>query len=637
MVLECNEHRKTESFEVNALCVYLVRTSFSGCAKPCKTACSLTYKKHISSNKYTRGRDGRQPMRQWVTKGCGADLGQIADRYQISKVFAEVLVKRGLFNWKDMDEYLFEDMVQIPDASEMYGLTRAAEIILQKIDAGKNIQVVGDYDVDGVMSTYILCSGLEHLGAKVSTRIPHRQKDGYGIRTYMVQEALDAGVDTIITCDNGISAMDAVKKAKELNMTVLLTDHHEVPRTDGKEDLPPADVIVNPKQEQEHYPFRELCGAGIVFKLVSHLCAIKGDEEWVQELLPFAAMATVCDVVPLIGENRSIVRRGLEKMKSTKNYGLRALIEQLQFRREISASDLGFRLGPCINAPGRLQDAALGFSLFMEKDKDAAWKKAENLIELNEERKEITRLATEEAIRHIDMNELPKVLVVYLKSCHESVAGIVAGRLREKYYRPVYLVTDSGDHLKGSGRSIPGYHMQRELLACREHLTEFGGHAMAAGFSLQRDNLDFLREALLANCNLSEDDLTEKIYFDKEVSLSELDVALARHLNWMEPTGEKNPYAVFAKRDAQIVSVRMCGKDMSVARIQFAEDGKQYQAVDFRGEDCAGKAICERYGQSAWEGLKRGEGRGKYCIDILFSVGVNDRYGSLQLHLIDCQ
>ncbi|MCH5267123.1 MAG: single-stranded-DNA-specific exonuclease RecJ [Lachnospiraceae bacterium] len=576
-------------------------------------------------------------MKLWVTKGCGADLQQIADRYHISLIFAEVLVKRGLYNWKDMDEYLFDDMMQLPAASEMYGLICAAELIWQKINEKKKIQVVGDYDVDGVMSAFILCRGLERLGADVSSRIPHRQKDGYGIRTYMVEDAFAGGVDTIITCDNGISAMDAVKKAKELGLTVILTDHHEVPRSDVGEELPPADVIVDPKQERDNYPFRELCGAGIAFKLISYLYEKNSHKEWAEELLPFAAMATVCDVVPLVGENRSIVKRGLEKIKTTDNPGLRALIEQSQFQKEITARDFGFRLGPCVNAPGRLQDATLGFSLFMEKNEEKARKKAENLIELNVERKEITRVAVEEAIQYIEQQGLSKVLVVYMPSCHESVAGIVAGRLREKYYRPVYLVTDSGDHLKGSGRSIPGYHMQQELLACREYLTEFGGHSMAAGFSLPKDNLDSLREALLSHCSLSENDLTEKVYYDKEVSLADLDVALAEQLGWLEPTGEKNPSAVFAKRDAEIFSVRMCGKDMSTAQIRFRENGKQYQAVNFRGEDGVGKAVAKRYGQSAWDELKSGAGGGKYKIDILFSCEINDKYGSLQLRIIDCQ
>lgn len=576
-------------------------------------------------------------MKQWVTKACGADLQKIAERYTISPVFAEVLVKRGLYSWQDMDGYLFEDMAELPPASEMYGLAEAARIIQEKLDEGKPMRVIGDYDVDGVMSTYILCHGLERLGGLVSSRIPHRQKDGYGMRAYMAQEAYDAGADTILTCDNGISAVEAVEKAKELGMTVILTDHHEVPVVDGEEVLPPADVIVDIKQKKETYPFRELCGAGVAYKLISYLYEKHHHGEWAEELLPFVALATVCDVVPLNGENRCLVKCGLKKLQETTNLGLRALIDALQFRKEITASDLGFRIGPCINAPGRLQDATKGFALFMEESADEAAKKAGTLVELNEERKEITRLAVEDAVQQINQSELPDVLVVYLPSCHESVAGIVAGRLRERYYRPVFLVTDSGDCLKGSGRSIPGYHMQQALQACREDLMEFGGHAMAAGFSLQREKLEKLREHLLANSRLSGEDLVEKIYYDREVSLAELDVALAQQLKWMEPTGANNPAAVFVKRDAKVASVRMCGKDMHIAQIRFEEEGKQYSAVDFRGEECFGRAVCERHGETAWEQLKSGGGRNQYSMTILFSVEINDMYGSLQLHLIDCQ
>lgn len=576
-------------------------------------------------------------MKQWVTKGCGADLQRIAERYHISPVLAEVLVKRGLHNWEEMDGYLFEDMLRLPQASEMYGLTEAAELLQKKLAEGKSLRVIGDYDVDGVMSTYILCHGLERLGGVVSSRIPHRQKDGYGMRAYMAQEAYDAGVDTIITCDNGISATEAIDRAKALGMTVILTDHHEVPSVDGEELLPAADVIVDPKQERESYPFRELCGAGVAYKLISYLYEQNNHAEWTEELLPFVALATVCDVVPLVGENRSLVKRGLALMQKTEQTGLRALIRELQFQREIVSSDLGFRIGPCINAPGRLQDAVKGFELFMETDAKEAENKARTLVELNQERREITRLAVEDAVQQIEGSPLPPVLVVYLPTCHESVAGIVAGRLREKYYRPVFLVTDSGGQLKGSGRSIPGYHMQQALLARREDLLEFGGHAMAAGFSLRKDRLEILRQHLLEDCRLSDEDLIEKVYYDREVSLSELDTVLAQQLTWLEPTGEANPSAVFVKREALIGSVRMCGKDMHIAQIRFVEDEKAYQAVDFQGEERLGRVICRRYGEDVWEELKHGGAREKYRLTILFALEVNDRYGSIQLRLIDCQ
>ncbi|MCI5639681.1 MAG: DHH family phosphoesterase, partial [Lachnospiraceae bacterium] len=367
-------------------------------------------------------------MRQWVTKQCHADLQQVADRYHISPVFAEVLVKRGLYSWKEMDAYLFEDMAQMHAPEQMTGLVQAADILFDKIQQNEKIRVIGDYDVDGVMSTYILCRGLEGLGAKVSYTIPHRERDGYGMRAYMAENAYEEGARTIVTCDNGISAKDAVARAKELGMTVVLTDHHEVPTEQEVEILPDADVIVDPKQSKETYPFHELCGAGVAYKLMQYMYEKKGISKQVEELLPFAAIATVCDVVPLQEENRLLVRRGLEALPTTSNIGLQALLQQLQFEKKVTSMDLGFRVGPCINAPGRLVDATISLELFLEKDPAAARTKATKLVELNEERKDITRIATEQAVKEIERGEIPRVLVVYLPDCHESVAGIVAGR-----------------------------------------------------------------------------------------------------------------------------------------------------------------------------------------------------------------
>lgn len=575
-------------------------------------------------------------MKQWVTKGCRADIKRIAERYRISEVFAEVLAKRGLKSWQEMDQFLFEDMGVIPSAVEMHGMKEAAEILLQKVQEQKAIRIIGDYDVDGVMSTYILYQGIALLGGTPSYQIPHRERDGYGIRTYMAEKAAADGIDTLITCDNGISAMDAVVRAKELGLTVIVTDHHEVPVVDGEEQIPPADVVVDPKQQNCQYPFRDLCGAGIAYKLVRYLLSRTGQEQKADELMPFAAIATVCDVVPLYGENRLLVKKGLQRLPECTNPGLRALVDQMQLEREITSMDFGFRIGPCINAAGRLEDASQGLELFLEKNPDQARQAAERLIALNEERKEITRQATEDAVKQIEREGLHEVVVAYSPSCHESVAGIVAGRLREKYYRPIYMVTDSGDHLKGSGRSIPGYHMQQELMACREYLLEFGGHAMAAGFSLQRDKLELLRQALSEHCSLQSEQLVEKLYFDKEVSLRQIDASLVSQLAWLEPIGEANPGAVFAKREAEIASVRMCGKQMQIAQIRLREDGKLYQAVDFHAEECFGPAICARYGADAWEQLKAGRGE-NYRINLLFSAEIDEMYGSLQLKIIDCQ
>lgn len=575
-------------------------------------------------------------MKQWVTKACHADLHKIAERYQVSEVFAEILVKRGLYCWQDMDGYLFDDMGQEREADTMWGLKDAVSLLSDKIQQKRRIRIIGDYDVDGVMSTFILYHGLKLLGGELSYQIPHREKDGYGIRSYMAEQAAADGVDTIVTCDNGISAMEAVSRAKELGMTVIITDHHEVPVIDGAEQIPPADVVIDPKQGRCGYGYRDLCGAGIAYKLIRSMLCSRGMDQKADELLPFAAIATVCDVVPLQGENRLLVKQGLRQIQTVPNPGLQALIRKMEFSREIRAMDFGFRLGPCINAAGRLEDAAKGLELFLESDPGAAFEKAEYLYHLNESRKDMTFRETAAAVRQIEAAELPQVLVVYLPECHESVAGIVAGRLREKYYRPVYMITDSGDHLKGSGRSIPGYHMQQALLACREHLMEFGGHAMAAGFSLKKTELAALRQALLYQCTLTEADMVEKVYFDKEVNLSEIDQSLVTQLAWLEPLGEGNPGAVFAKRDAVVHSVRMCGKENQVAQIQIVEDGNTYRAVDFHAEDCLGAAVCARYGTEEWERMKTGA-EGDWKLNILFTAELDRQYGSLQLQLSDCQ
>lgn len=578
-------------------------------------------------------------MKRWVTKDVNINYESIAKRYQVSTVFAEILAKRGADSWNEMDMYLFDEKApafSITPAERMAGLKEAADILRQKITEGKEIRVIGDYDVDGVMASYILYQGITCLGGRVSYQIPHRQRDGYGIRTYMAEQAAADGIDTIVTCDNGISAQDAIQRAKELGLTVVLTDHHEVVTVDGEEQIPPADVVVDPKQSSCAYGYLDLCGAGIAFKLMEYLFRLQGKEEEAKEFLPFAAMATVCDVVPLQGENRYITKQGLRLISRTKNPGLQALMQQMQLDGELGATDFAFRLGPCVNAAGRLEDATQALELFLEKNFTAAEHKAKHLHELNEKRKSIQDQAFRSAVSQIDPENLPEVLVIYSAECSESVAGIVAGKLREKYYRPVFVLTDSGEDLKGSGRSIPGYHMQRALVECRDLLTQFGGHAKAAGFSLKKENLTALRERLLKNCSLSEEDLIEEIYYDAEVSLSDITERLVKQLSYLEPIGEANAEAAFVKRDAEIVSVHMCGRENQVAQMRLRENGKIYEAVDFHAEEHLGAAIKDRYGEAVWEKMKAG-GSGTYLVDLLFKVGVNNRYGTIQYQIEDCQ
>lgn len=579
-------------------------------------------------------------MKQWMFRKNGANLKMVADRYHISEIMAEVLVKRGLTDWEKMDYYLYPNVDKMHDGGKMKDMQRTVGILREKIEKQKKIEIIGDYDVDGIMSTTILYLGLKSLGAQVFWRIPHRVRDGYGIRAYMAEEAFARGVDTIITCDNGISAADAVDCAKQHGMTVLITDHHEVPtNAAGEEQIPQADAVVDPKQTKCSYPWKELCGAGVAYKLIEQLqkslqCT---DQKLLDQLLSFAAVATVCDVVPLVDENRIIVKRGLEILQHSENKGMKALIDQMAFQREIQAGDLGFRIGPCLNAAGRLEDAAQGVALLLEEDEKKAVQAAAELMSLNEKRKDLTAQAVEEAERCIEENDYLKqpVLLIVLEHCHESVAGIVAGRIREKYYRPTMILTHSGEKLKGSGRSIPGYHMQQELNRRAGLLIEYGGHAMAAGFSVQPQMADRLRESLNADSGLTAQDLIEKVTFDREVPLEQISHTLIREMELLQPVGEKNPGALFAIRGVTLHSVRLCGKENQIGQIQASQGNRRYNLVDFAVEQHVKPAVCARYSSRAWEELL--QGRAHFTVDILYIPQVNARYGDIQIKIEDCR
>ncbi|WP_455057464.1 single-stranded-DNA-specific exonuclease RecJ [Jutongia sp.] len=579
-------------------------------------------------------------MKQWMIKPNRADLSKIAARYKISEILAEVLVKRGLYDWEAMDAYLYPSMDKLHDVHDIYDLDHAVSIIRDKIDSDQKIQVIGDYDVDGVMSTSILVKGLRKLGAEVSWRVPHRERDGYGVRDYMAREAFEQGVDTIITCDNGISAVDAVSCAKELGMTVIVADHHDVPINNetGQELLPPADAVVDLKRKDSIYPWRELCGAAVAYRLIEALFEEREESAFLDELLSMAAVATVCDVVPLQSENRIIVSRGLELLQNSTNKGLSSLIRQLELNREVDSGCIGFRIGPCINAAGRLQDASTGVELMLAEDQKEADAIAAHLIELNEERKDITARATEQAVKQIEEEGYldQNVLVVFVEECPESVAGIVAGRIKEKYYRPTMILTRSGDHLKGSGRSIPGYHMQQELNACASLLLEYGGHAMAAGFSLEEEKLKPLRDALNERCRLTPKDLIEKITIDREVAFAEVSGNLVRELNLLQPVGEQNKGALFARRGLEILSVKIRGKEGQVGSFTVRDQGRRYNLVDFQIDQCMKKEICAKYSEAVWESLERGNANG--CVmDIIYIPRINERYGELQYTIVDCR
>ena len=498
--------------------------------------------------------NGSIDNQKWYVYGKKADFNSLGAKYGISPVIARIMINRGIPE-DGFDLFLNGTLNDIHDGRLMNDMELAADIIAGAIDEGKKIRVVGDYDIDGVCSTYILVSALKKLGADVSYAIPDRIKDGYGINTAIIKEAQFEGVDLIITCDNGISAHEACELAMQYGMNVVITDHHEVP-----EQLPGADAIVDPKQPGDPYPFTDICGAMVAFKLVKVLYENAGIpmEEW-KRLLEFAAIATVGDVMPLRDENRIVVKEGLEKLKTTDNIGLNALKDAcLLPPGGINAYAIGFILGPCINAGGRLETADIAMELFMADDEKKAEELADHLKDLNDERKLLTEEYADMAVRQVE-ERFPEddVKVVYLPDCHESIAGIIAGRIKEYYNHPAIVFTNSGPGLiKGSARSIEKYNMYAKLSEVSELFDKFGGHKLAAGISMKLDNLDILRERLNKESGLTEDDFVRKVWIDVPLPLEYATVDLFEQLERLEPFGQGNEKPVFAQKNVTVLSAR---------------------------------------------------------------------------------
>ena len=449
---------------------------------------------------------------------------------------------------------------------------RAAEILEEKASQGKRIRIVGDYDIDGVCSTYILFKALCRIGAVADYEIPDRVKDGYGINEHIIEAAYEDGVDTILTCDNGISAVEQMRRAKELGMTVIITDHHDIAKEEGKEILPKADAIVNPKQQNCAYPWKEICGAVVAYKVVKVLYERFGidDSQW-EEMMEFAAIATVGDVMRLQDENRILVREGLARMALTKSVGLRKLVEKNKLDIEhLTAFHIGFVIGPCLNAGGRLQTAKMALELLLSEDQGEADRLAKELKLLNDQRKDMTGRGTEQAAVQVEEKYLNhKVLVVYLPECHESLAGIIAGRLRERYHKPSIVLTKAEEGVKGSGRSIEGYHMFEALLEVKELLTKFGGHPMAAGLSLKEENVEALRNALNDNARLTKEDFIPKIWIDVPMPMEYVSEPLIRELEMLEPFGQGNEKPQFAQKGIRIRSARVLGKNRNAVKLSM--------------------------------------------------------------------
>lgn len=531
----------------------------------------------------------------WKVYARKADFNEIGKKYGIDPVIARIIRNRGVEGWENLERYINGSRKDFCDGFLMKDMEKGVKIIAGKIRKKDKIRIIGDYDVDGVSSIFILLKGLKRLNANVDYVIPHRIVDGYGINEKLIQDAADAGVDTIITCDNGIAAMEQIAFAKSLNMTVVVTDHHDIrfEETDGEKRyiIPQADAVINPKQADCGYPFKELCGAAVAYKFIECLCRSmqENDRDFMDSLLEMAAVATVGDVMDLQGENRIIVKEGLKLLNHTKNPGLRSLMELNGISPgNLSAYHIGFIIGPCLNASGRLDTARRSLELLMADHKADADRLAGDLKAFNEERKNLTLKQTEIASEMVETTGLSKdnVLVVYLPDCHESIAGIIAGRLRERYYKPVFVITDSEEGLKGSGRSIEGYNMFEKLLMVSDLMTKFGGHPMAAGVSLPKENLEEFRRRLNEDANLTEKELTPVEWIDVAMPVDYITEEFISQLNILEPFGKGNEKPSFADRNLMVSRVNIIGKNRNVLKLQLTnERGNTIEALKFNADE----------------------------------------------------
>ncbi len=529
-------------------------------------------------------------MEKWMVYNKKADFQKIGSEFGIDPVIARLIRNRDIQDMKEIRSYLYGTLAEIPSPWKMKDMERAVQILQKKITQKKKIRIIGDYDIDGVTATCILLKGLKRLNANVDTYIPDRVKDGYGMHEQLIDKALEDGIDTILTCDNGIAAAAEIEYAKKEGLTVIVTDHHDIPFRDTEDGriwiIPKADAVVNPKQNDCLYPNKNICGAVVAWKLIWALyerLGIDSDEIW--DFLELAAIATVGDVMDLQGENRIIVKEGLKKLSSTSFEGLKALICVNNLEgAEITAYHVGFVIGPCINASGRLDTAARSLELLLADNMEDAMKLADDLYDLNQSRKAMTEQGKEQAIQSIEENNLGKdrVLVVYLPDCHESLAGIIAGRIREAYNKPVFVLTKGADGVKGSGRSIEAYSMYEELVKCSDLLTQFGGHPMAAGLSMEEKNVELFRRRLNDNCTLTEQELIPKIMIDVPMPISYLSKKLTEQLKVLEPFGKGNSKPLFAQKNLRAVGIRVLGRNRNVAKMLLIdENGIKMDAVYF--------------------------------------------------------
>lgn len=591
-------------------------------------------------------------MAKWMVAAKKADFDQIAEKYHITPVLARIMRNRDVVGDEEIRKFLHGDLQDLNNPFLMKELEQAAEIILKKIREEKHIRIIGDYDVDGICATHILLKGIRELGGKVDTVIPHRLKDGYGLNEHLIKTAAEDGIDTIVTCDNGIAAAPQIRLAKEKGMTVVVTDHHEVPFEEMPEGrhylLPEADAVVDPKQADCGYPFKQICGAVVAMKLMQVLIDfadmprkdMQRRKQLLDEMLTFGALATVCDVMELKDENRIIVKKGLEVMSHTDNLGLKALLSVNGLEgKELSPYHAGFIIGPCINATGRLDTAARALELFQADSWREAVTIAGDLKSLNDSRKQMTEDGVKEAIAQVEETEIKddRVLVVYLPECHESLAGIIAGKVREKFGRPAFVLTRGEEGIKGSGRSIEAYHMYEEMTACKELFTRYGGHKMAAGLSLpDEESVAEFRKRINDHCKLTEEDFEEIVHIDVPMPLAYADGQFVKELSLLEPFGVGNPKPLFARKGISLLSGRKLGKNRNVGKYRIAdENGNRYDMIYFGDLERLDTFLLQRFGGSVTKELYGGGlNIGEASISIAYYPEMNSFAGRESIQIV---
>ena len=570
-------------------------------------------------------------MEQWMVINKGADFKGIGNKFHIDPVTARIIRNREVIGDEEIHSFLAGTLQELPDVHLMQDLDLLVELLDQKINEKAKIRIIGDYDIDGVMSSYILYRALTRCGAQVDVAIPNRITDGYGLNRNLITEALECGVDTILTCDNGIAAIEEIAYAKEAGMTVLVTDHHEIPfkDVDGERIYmrSEADAIVNPHQKTCTFPYKDLCGAGVAWAVIVALYEKNNIEQReVEDLLEFVAFATVGDIMSLTGLNRILVKEGLKRIHHTTNIGMRALVSQCGLLPEqIDTYHFGFVLGPCINAAGRLNTARRALRLFISESPEEAAAIADELVVLNEERKEMTRQGVEEAKQLVEEGGYEKdpVLILYLPDVHESIAGIIAGRIREYYYRPTFILTKAEDGVKGSGRSTEEYSMYEQMCKCSNLLTKFGGHPMAAGLSLPEENVEIFRKQMNENCPFRAEEIVQTIHIDVPMPVDYVTNALVEEFSILAPFGKDNPKPVFADRNLKISRMWVIGKNQNVLRMTLvSEQGRPLSAIYFGDIEAMRTYLVEQYGIQEVEKAFHGR-ENNMQISIVYSPKIN--------------